>query len=60
MPETEQLPEDEDVEGHSFVKPGAGDALDPPDPSQSDDEDVEAHSFVKPGAGDALDPPDPS
>ena len=33
MPETEQRPEEEDVEGHGFVKPGSGDSLNPPDPS---------------------------
>jgi hypothetical protein len=61
MPETEQLPEEEDVEAHRFVKPPAGAGLDPPDPSQADDdEDVEAHRFVKPPAGAGLDPPDPS
>ena len=61
MSETEKLPEEEDVEGHGFVKPGSGDSLQPPDPSQADDdEDVEAHGFVKPGSGDSLQPPDPS
>jgi hypothetical protein len=66
MPETEQLPEEEDakeedVEGHGFVKPPSGAGLDPPDPSQADDdEDVEAHRFVKPPSGAGLDPPDPS
>ena len=33
MPETEQRPEEEDVEGHRFVKPGTGDSINPPDPS---------------------------
>jgi hypothetical protein len=58
----EQLREEEDVEGHSFVRPGGADELNPPDPSQSDDDedDVEGHSFVRPGGADELNPPDPA
>lgn len=62
MPETEQPPEEQDVEGHGFVKPPPGDGLNPPDPSQADDDeaDVEGHGFVKPPPGDSLNPPDPT
>jgi hypothetical protein len=61
MAETDNLPEEEEVEAQGFTKPGGGDSLSPPDPSRSDDEDdVEGHGFVKPPSGDSLNPPDPS
>jgi hypothetical protein len=63
MPETEKPREEEDVEGHGFVRPKPGDTIGPPlDPSQADeDEDVEAHGFVRPKPGDTIGPPlDPS
>jgi hypothetical protein len=65
MPQTDQLPEEEDVEGHRFTKPPPGAGLEPPDPSKDDEEekdveDVEAHRFVKPPSGASLEPPDPT
>jgi hypothetical protein len=58
----EQLREEEDVEGHGFVRPGGGDELNPPDPAKRDDDedDVEGHGFMRPGGGDELNPPDPA
>jgi hypothetical protein len=61
MPETDEPREEEDVEGHGFVRPKPGDSINPPSSSRADDdEDVEAHGFVRPKPGDSINPPSSS